>query len=101
MLGKSKSLVSFMARKRRFVCANCGFEGVVPVKGAGWLLWVVIVAIAWNAWLFHRAGLELEAVGACVVALVAAWGALKLPRWIHCPACGWKHPVDGSEGGEN
>lgn len=97
MLGNRAKQISFLSRKKRFVCANCGFEGVVPVKGAGWLMWLVIVAIAWNAWLFQRAGMELEALGACVVALAAAWGAIKLPRWIHCPACGWKHPVDKSE----
>lgn len=80
-------------RKKRFVCANCGFEGQVPVKGAGILIWVVIVAIVWNAWLFHHAQMEIEALVACVFALVAAWGVSKLPRWIVCPACGWKHPV--------
>jgi len=43
------------------------------------------------------AGMELEALFACLVALVGAWGTFKMPRWIRCPACGWKHPVDGRE----
>ncbi|MEK7394208.1 MAG: hypothetical protein AAB214_16740 [Fibrobacterota bacterium] len=86
--------MGFTGRKKKpFECPNCGFEGQVPVKGAGPLIWVAIVAIVWNAWLFHRAHMEIEALVACVFALVAAWGVSKLPKWIRCPACGWKHPV--------
>jgi hypothetical protein len=53
--------------------------------------------MAWNAWLFHHAGMELEALGACVFALLGAWVSLKLPRWIRCPACRWRHPVGHDE----
>ena len=61
------------------------------------MLWILLVAMAWNAWLFHHAGMELEAVGACVVALLGAWVSFKLPRWIRCPACRWRHPVGRDE----
>ena len=87
----------FRGRKRPFLCVNCGFEGVVPVKGVNALMWVVIAAIAWNAWLFHHAKMELEALAACVLALLSAWIVQKLPRWIQCPVCGWKHPVGKDE----
>lgn len=61
------------------------------------MLWILLVAMAWNAWLFHHAGMELEALGACVFALLGAWVSLKLPRWIRCPACRWRHPVGHDE----
>ncbi|MCB9496190.1 MAG: hypothetical protein H6686_04795 [Fibrobacteria bacterium] len=80
-------------KKRRFVCPNCGWEGHAPVRGAGPLLWAVLVAMVWNAWLFHQAGMEAQALAACLVSLIGSWGATKLPRWIICPACRWKHPV--------
>lgn len=91
--------MKFLSWKKRFVCVNCGFEGVVPVKGAGFLMWAVLCAVVVNAWLFHQAKMELEALGACLFALFAAWGVLKLPRWIKCPACGWKHPVGKDDEG--
>ena len=84
-------------RKRTFECVNCGFEGSAPVTGAGPLLWIVLVAMAWNAWLFHHAHMEIEALVACVVTLVGAYATSKTPRWIKCPACGWKHPVGHDE----
>ncbi len=84
-------------RKRRFHCPNCGWEGHAPEKGAGPLLWVVLAAMVWNAWLFHKAGMEAEALIACVVALLGAWATSKLPRWIVCPACKWKHPTSSDE----
>lgn len=83
--------------RRAFTCANCGFEGSVPVTGTGPLLWVVLVAMAWNAWLFHRAGMDVESVLACAATLVCAVAAIKTPRWVKCPACGWKHPVGPGE----
>lgn len=89
--------MEFMGRKERFVCANCGYEGVAQVKGVYTMMWVVIAAIAWNAWMFHKANLDFEAVVACVFALFSAWVAQKLPRWIQCPACNWKHPVGKGE----
>jgi hypothetical protein len=85
--------MGFMRHKKRFVCANCGFEGAVAMKGVNPLLWVVVGAIFWNAWLFHHVGMELQALLACLFALLTAWIVLKLPRWIQCPLCGWKHPV--------
>lgn len=84
-------------RKRRFECPNCGWEGHAPVKGPGVLLWIVLGAMVWNAWLFHKAGMEFEALLACVIALGGAWMAGKLPGWIECPACKWKHPTDRSK----
>ena len=89
--------MNLVRRRRAFKCVNCGFECQAPVRGAGPLLWIVLLAMAWNAWLFHRARMEPEALAACVFALLGAWGALKLPRWILCPACGWKHPVKPGE----
>ena len=86
-----------LCRHKRFQCVNCGFEGSAPITGAGPLLWVLLVAMAWNAWLFHHAGMELEAVGACFIALLGAWGTFKMPRWIRCPACQWRHPVGRDE----
>lgn len=86
-----------MRRKLHYSCVNCGFEGAVAVKGLDKLLWVVILAIVWNAWLFHHVGMEWEALGACVFALVCGWVAFKLPRWVECPACRWKHPLDALE----
>jgi hypothetical protein len=83
--------------RRAFECANCGYEGSVPATGTGPLLWVVLVAMAWNAWMFHRVGMELEALVACVATLLGAFAASKTPRWIKCPACGWKHPVGPSD----
>ena len=47
-----------MRRKLHYSCVNCGFEGAVAVKGLDKLLWVVILAIVWNAWLFHHVGME-------------------------------------------
>jgi hypothetical protein len=84
-------------RQKRFECVNCGYEGSAPITGAGPLLWILLLATAWNAWLFHHAGMELEALGACVFALLGAWVSLKLPRWIRCPACRWRHPVGRDE----
>ena len=96
--GKSfRSGLRWPRRRRRFECVNCGFEGTAPVTGAGPLLWILLVAMAWNAWLFHHAGMELEAIGACVFALLGAWVSLKLPRWIRCPACRWRHPLGHDE----
>lgn len=85
--------MDFMRHKKQFACANCGYEGSAPVKGVNPLLWVVTAAIGWNAWLFHHAGMEFQAAMACVFALLTAWVVLKLPRWIQCPLCGWKHPM--------
>ena len=84
-------------RRKRFRCVNCGFEGSAPVTGAGPLLWILLLALAWNAWLFHHAGMEFEAAGACFFALLCAWGTLKLPRWIRCPACRRRHPLGHDE----
>lgn len=86
-----------MIRKHRFECPNCGWEGHAPAKGAPVLLWVVLIALAWNAWLFHNAGMYFEALLACVVSLSGAWVTSKLPRWIICPACKWKHPLGRDE----
>lgn len=82
-----------MIRKHRFECPNCGWTGTVPVKGPSPLLWIVLLAMAWNGWLFHKAGMEFEALLSCVVALGGAWATSKLPRWYICPACKWKHPL--------
>ncbi len=87
----------WLRRRRRFACVNCGYEGSARITGVGPLLWVVLLAMAWNAWMFHHAGMEPEALFACLVALVGAWGTFKMPRWIRCPACGWKHPLDGRD----
>ncbi|MBK8802126.1 MAG: hypothetical protein IPN71_08725 [Fibrobacteres bacterium] len=89
--------MTWFGRSRPFECPNCGFEGRAPVRGAGPLLWIVLVAVAWNAWLFQRAHMEVQAVVAAVFALLGAWGAMRLPRWVRCPACGWRHPVGNDE----
>ena len=86
-----------MFGKHRFECPNCGWEGHVPTKGAPPLLWVVLVALVWNAWLFHKAHMYFEALLACVVSLSGAWVTSKLPRWIVCPACKWRHPLGQGE----
>jgi len=83
-------------RKRRFVCPNCGWEGHAPVKGPGFMMWIVLAAMVWNAYQFQRMGMVFESLLACVVALGGAWATRKLPGWIVCPACKWKHPT-GSE----
>lgn len=90
-------MVRLPSRQYRYSCVNCGFEGQASAKGAPVLLWVVLVAVVWNAWQFHHERMELEALGACVFALLGGWATFKLPRWIQCPACGWKHPVGESD----
>ena len=84
-------------RTMHHVCVNCGYEGPVPIEAPGKMLWVVLLAVVWNAWLFHRARMEWEALAACLFALLSAWVATKLPRWVICPACKWKHPLHRSE----
>lgn len=84
-------------RSMHHACPNCGHEGPAPVQGPGKLLWIVLLAVVWNAWLFHKAGMEWQALAACLFALVSAWVTTKLPRWVTCSACRWKHPLNARE----
>ncbi len=97
LLAQVPYVETMFKREYHYVCPNCGYEGPAPIQGPGKLLWVVLFALVWNAWLFHRIGLEWEALVACLVALVSGWLAFKLPRWVVCPACAWKHPLDRLE----